>query len=244
MSAGTAPGMLVWMPSNSGAPARPFLGDERAPIAALRHILRVAKALHQHGPGARDALGVPAGRGRLARKPVARHRRNHEVEGVRCARAMRRWIGQRIDDLQLLDDRAGPPVRDDERQRILMFRTNVDEMNVEPVDVRHELRQGVQPRFDLAPVVICRPIGRELAHRRELHALRRIRYRFPLGPLCRGDPPAEIGESLIGGMKLEGADRVVFSRCARGWRKGRRRRLRRLLLQESRAGWAMTIAWT
>ena len=87
-------------------------------------------------------VGIPAGRGRLAGKPVARHRRNHDVEGVRRAPAMRRGIGQRIDDLQLLDDRAGPSVRDDERQRIRMFRTNVNEVNVQPVDLGDELRQG------------------------------------------------------------------------------------------------------
>jgi hypothetical protein len=52
------------------------------------------------------------------------------MESVRCARAMSRGIGKWIDNLHLLDDRAGPSVRDDERQRVLMFRTNVDEMNV------------------------------------------------------------------------------------------------------------------
>ena len=97
------------------------------------------------------------------------------MESVRCARAMRRGIGQRIDDLQLLDDRSGPSVRDDERQRIFMFRTNVNEMNVQPIDLGHELRQGVQSRLALAPIVIRRPIARELLHRRELHALRFIR---------------------------------------------------------------------
>ena len=115
------------------------IGDQRAPIAALRHELRVAEALHQLGPGACDALGAPAGRGRLAREPVARHRRDHEVEGVRCAPAMRRGIGQRLDDLQLLDDRAGPSVRDDHRQRILVLRANVNEVNVEPVDLGEEV---------------------------------------------------------------------------------------------------------
>src|SRR6266566_4258795 len=87
--------------------------------------------------------------------------------------------GKRIDDLQLLDDRAGPPVRDDERQRILMFRTNVDEMNVEPIDLGHELREGVQLRLALAPIIIRRPIARECLSRRQLHALRCIRDRFP-----------------------------------------------------------------
>ena len=85
---------------------------------------------------------------------------------------MCRRIGQRIDDLQLLDDRAGPPVRDDERQRIFMFRTNVNEMNVQSIDLGDELRQGVQFRLALAPVVVCRPIAREFLNRRELHALR------------------------------------------------------------------------
>ena len=84
---------------------------------------------------------------------------------------MRRGIGQRIDDLQLLNDRAGPPVRDDERQRVLMFRTNVNEMNVQPIDLDDELRERVQFRLALAPIVIHPPIAREVLNRRELHAL-------------------------------------------------------------------------
>ena len=103
-------------------------------------------------------------------------------------------IGQRIDDLHLLDDRAGPSVRDDQRQRIFMFRTNVNEMNVQPIDLGDELRQGVQFRLDLAPVVICRPIARERLNRRELHALRCIRDRFPFRPPCRVDAPAQFGQ--------------------------------------------------
>ena len=53
---------------------------------------------------------------------------------------MCRGIGERIDDLELLDDRAGPAVGDNERQRIFMFRTNVNEMDVEPVNLGDELR--------------------------------------------------------------------------------------------------------
>jgi hypothetical protein len=62
------------------------------------------------------------------------------MEGVGCARAMRRGIGQRFDDFQLLDDRAGPSVSDDERERILMWRTEVNEMNIQAVDLGYELR--------------------------------------------------------------------------------------------------------
>src|SRR6516164_1205986 len=73
------------------------------------------------------------------------------------ARAMGRGIGERRKDLQLLYDRAGPSVRDDERQRIFMFRTNVNEMNVQPVDLGDELREGIQFCLALAPIVICPP---------------------------------------------------------------------------------------
>ena len=77
---------------------------------------------------------------RLARIPVARQRRNHQIECIRRACAIGRRIGERIDDLELLDDRARPPVGDDKRQRMLMFRPNVNEVNVEPIDLGDELR--------------------------------------------------------------------------------------------------------
>ena len=54
-------------------------------------------------------LGTPAGTRRLAREPVSGHRRYHHVECVRRARAVRRRIGQPIDDLQLLNIEPGHP---------------------------------------------------------------------------------------------------------------------------------------
>ena len=61
-------------------------------------------------------------------------------------------------------------MRDDDRQRIRMLRTDVDEVNVQPIDIGDKLRQGVQPPFELAPVVSRGPVAREFLHRRELHA--------------------------------------------------------------------------
>jgi len=74
------------------------------------------------------------------------------MERVGGARAVRGGIRQRLDDLQLLDDRAGPPVGDDQRQRILVPGADVDEVDVEPVDLGDELRQGVELRLAGAPV--------------------------------------------------------------------------------------------
>ena len=147
------------------------LGHQRAPVAALRGEAGVAEPLHQRQPGLGDARRVPAGGGRPLREAIARHRRDHDIERVLRGAAMRGRIGQRLDDLQLLDDRARPAVGDDDRQRIFVLRLDVDEVDVEPVDVGDEVGQGVQPRLDLAPVIVVRPIVGELLHRRQLHAL-------------------------------------------------------------------------
>src|SRR5882762_11429612 len=75
-----------------------------------------------------------------------------------------------------------------------MFRTNVNEMNVQPIDLGDEIRQGVQSCLALAPVVVRAPIARECLTGRELYALRCVRDRFPFRPLCRVYTPAQFGK--------------------------------------------------
>ena len=69
-------------------------------------------------------------------------------------------IGERLDDLQHFDDRAGPAVREDHWQRVLLSRPDVDEMDVQSVDLGGELRQRVQVRLASAPVVAGGPVVR------------------------------------------------------------------------------------
>jgi hypothetical protein len=64
-----------------------------------------------------------------------------------------------------------------------MFRTDVNEVDVQPIDLGGELRQCVQFRLALAPIVICSPIARECLDGCQLHALRFVRNSFPFGPL-------------------------------------------------------------
>jgi hypothetical protein len=116
------------------------VGDGGADVAALGHIARVAEAIHQRRPGLRDAARIPADGLRLGREPVAGQRRQHEVEGILGASAVRGRIGERADDLKQLEDRAGPPVGDDQRQRVLVRRPDMDEVDVEAVDLGLELR--------------------------------------------------------------------------------------------------------
>src|SRR5215813_5427912 len=94
-------------------------------------------------------------------------------------------------------------MRDNHRQRIFMLRTNVDEMNVEPIDLSDEVRYGPQFCLALAPVVICSPIEREFLHRRELHPLRRVGDLFAVRPLCRVDAPPQIRKISVWKIELK-----------------------------------------
>src|SRR5262245_64209414 len=103
----------------------------------------VTEALHQFRPSARDVIRVPAGAGRPTGEAVARQRRDDDVESILGATSVRRWIRKRIDDLELLDDGSRPTMGNDDRQRVRMMRTNMYEVDVDPVDGRHELRKRV-----------------------------------------------------------------------------------------------------
>src|SRR5262249_42534194 len=122
------------------------------------------------------------------------------------ASAMRRGICQRIDDLELFDDRAWPSVRHDYRQRIGMLRTHVDEVDVDTIDLRDELREGIELRLALPPVVLGLPVACELLDGGELYALRLILDGFPRRPAGCHDTAFQIGEGLVGNMNLERAD--------------------------------------
>src|SRR6185312_16075321 len=116
------------------------------------------------------------------------------MESVRRAPAVLRGIGERTDDLQLFNGGAGPSVRDDERQRVLMGGANMNEMDVDPVDLGDEVPEGRKALLELAPVVICRPIAGQRLDRLELHALGKVR--FAVRPSRRLDAAAQVLELL------------------------------------------------
>ena len=196
------------------------VGDLRAPVAALRDVPRRSRVARiswiQASAMWTGSQPVVVG---LPGEAVSGHRRDHDVERVRGVAAVRGRVGERADDVQHLDDRARPAVRDDHRQRVLVRRPDVDEVDVEAVDLGQELREGVQPRLEPAEVVVVAPVAGELLHRRQLHALRRVGDGLLLGP-ARGRG------SVGGGRRSPPAG----PRPGRGgwpprrWREGRFRR--------------------
>ena len=75
MAGGTVAGKLVLIPSNPGGACSAINVVTTEPeVAALRNILRIAEAVHQHGPGAGRACRCPSrSRSALpkARSPVS-----------------------------------------------------------------------------------------------------------------------------------------------------------------------------
>jgi hypothetical protein len=93
-----------------------------------------------------------------------------------------------------------------------MSRPNVNEVDIDPVDLDHELRESIELRFCLAPVVLSSPVADDLLQFREPYALRPIVDRFAVGPPRSCDPLAKLGYFLLRDLDSEWADGFA---CAR-----------------------------
>ncbi len=134
------------------------------------------------------------------------------MEGILGAAAVLRRICERTDQLDLLEDGARPPVRDDERQRRGVARADVDEVDVEAVDIRRELRQGIELCFRLAPVVATAPVLNQLLHLRQLRPLRPIGDRFLVRPPGGAQALAKIIERRARDVDAKWTNPSVFRR--------------------------------
>ena len=93
------------------------------------------------------------------------------------------------------------------RQGIFVLRAHVYEMDVETIDLGDEVRHGIEARLDFAPVVFGGPVTREFLHRRERHALRKVRDGFPLRQPGRVDAPAQFGQFRFRNIHMKRTNR-------------------------------------
>src|SRR4030095_9431493 len=93
----------------------------------------------------------------------AGQRRHNHIERVLRLSAIRSWIGQWLDHGSKKEDRAGPSMGEGNRQRARMFRSYVDEMNVETIDLSVELWETIQRFLTAPPVVTSAPVVDERA---------------------------------------------------------------------------------
>src|SRR5580704_3000771 len=85
-------------------------------------------------------------------------------------------------------------------------------MDIQPIDLGEEMRQGVQFCLDLPPVILCGPVASQGLHRCELYSLRRVCNRFMLGPNRCFDAPAQFGELILRNIHLKLTNRILV-RC-------------------------------
>jgi hypothetical protein len=126
------------------------------------------------------------------------------VEGILGLATVRGRIRQRTDRVEQLHDRAGPSVGHDQRQCIRVRRPHVDEVDVDAVDLRGELRMRVQPPLEATEVVPGRPVASEFLHRGQLDTLRSIGDQLLGGPARRRDAPAQVVDLVLADLELEG----------------------------------------
>src|SRR5215467_10603267 len=88
----------------------------------------------------------------------------------------------------------------------------MDEVDVQPVDLGLELWQRVQSRLAAAPVVVGRPVAREVLYRRQLHTLRPIGDEFLGWPARRIDAAAQLVEFALSYFDSERPDRALGAR--------------------------------
>ena len=80
----------------------------------------------------------------------------------------------------------------------------MDEVNIHAIDVRNELRIGIEPRFDFAPFVAGTPVANQFLQLRQLRPLRRVG--FFIRPARRLDAPPKIGEVGVRDVDAERPD--------------------------------------
>ena len=182
---------------------RHVAGDTGTPVAALCAVAFVAESGHQRGPGIGDVLDPPAGSEWFVAETEPGHGRAYDMERIGRVSAVGYRIGERPDHLVELDDRSGPSVGEHQRQRIGVGRADVHEVDPEPVDLRAELREGVQMYLAGGPVVLLGPVRTQALEVGQRHTLGPVVHGLTLRPTSAGKPCTEIVEGTIRDLDAE-----------------------------------------
>ena len=151
-------------------------------------------------------VDAPA-RGRwLGREAKARQRRANHVKGVGAAPP---WaVGLVSGSITLWNSTTEPgqPWVMISGMRLRMRGAHVQEMNVEPVDLRSELRKAVEQRFATAPIIVLSPVLADLFDPRQRHALAPVVDELCLRPAGPLQSRLKIREHVITDRNPKGLD--------------------------------------
>ena len=108
-----------------------------------------------------------------------------------------RWVGERFDQIEELDNRPGPAVSEKQRCCVIVGRTNVDEMNVLSLQLDRELWVRIDGGFCRSPLVLVRPVGDDFLDLGELCAVHPLLTRHLVGPPSGEQPATKIIEIIL-----------------------------------------------
>ena len=138
-------------------------GDDRPCVVAVDAVALIPEATHQLGERLGDPCGVPAQLVGRAGEAEAGDVWDHDVEGVGRVAAVGPGIGERADEVEVLDERVWPAVGEDQWRGVRLSRLNVHEVDGLAVDRRREVRMDVEVGFDRPPVELAAPAVDEVA---------------------------------------------------------------------------------
>src|SRR5262249_60076125 len=119
-------------------------------------------------------------------------------------RAKLRGISQQRDEFQHLGERAGPAVRDDERERLRADAAFVNVMDLQAADIRAEMTEAVERRFLRAPVKYALPVLRQFMKVIEAGAVFPARAGQRVGPARECQPRLQIVQRGLRNVDFEG----------------------------------------
>ena len=129
-------------------------------------------------------------------------------------------VGQRTDHVEELDDRARPPVADDQRERVRLGRAHVQEVDALTVDLGDEVLERVEARLDGTPVEVVAPVRHAAPAGTELRSRLPPRSR-DLVRKARAAPAARAGRRSRHPGRRPGTARSRAASCARHRSTGR-----------------------
>jgi hypothetical protein len=138
--------------------------DDGADVVGVRPESRIAELLHQLDPEARDAGARHASSARPVGVAEPGDRGDDHVEAVRLMPSVSRRVAEARDELDHLDERAGPPVDEEQRHGRGPLPALDDDVDVQALDLYPELRELVEPPFLRSPVEVGRPVRDQVLH--------------------------------------------------------------------------------
>ena len=181
-------------------------GDAGAPVAALRAEAVVAEPCHQFDPQVRDSKRVHPALTWAIGEAVAGQRRDHHVERIPGIPTVTSGVAEERYDLEQLDERAGPAVGDDQRERGRPRAALVDKVDAQAADGGAEVREGVDGALLRPPVEVRLPVAHQVVQVGQARAVLPIGPGDLVGPAGARQPRLQVRELGFGDLDSERLD--------------------------------------